>query len=348
LLGIAGVAAAVLMVLTLDGIFAGATRQLTRYIDTSEADVFVAQRGVRNMHMATSSVTLGDVLRLRAIPEVEWADPIAYTLDALVGVSGRQNGYLIGYAKEGHGGPVTLVSGTDPEPGEIVLDDRSAETLGVGVGDQVEAVGRSWSVSGLTTKMTAITNTFAYVGYDALAEASGQHGSANYVLVGARGDPTATVNAIRRVTGLEALTKQQFSAEEARIVGDMSTELMQIMTFAAFVIGLAVTGLTLYTATLSRLREIGVMKALGAGWARLARDIATQAAWTVGVAVAFAVPSAFGIGWLIERLTPAVSLFVEPASIGRAAVGTILLGALGAAVPLVKVARVDPATVFRR
>jgi putative ABC transport system permease protein len=347
-LGIIGVAVAVLMVLALDGIFTGTTRQLTRYIDTSQAEVFVAQRGVGNMHMATSSLPVTDILPIRELPEVAWADPLAYVLDAVVGPRGRQNTYLIGYPIGGHGGPAELVGGREPGHGEIVLDDRSAENLDVGIGDRVETAGRSWRVSGLTTGMTVITNSFAYMPYADLADASGQTGITNYVVVGAKGAPEATANAIRVATGLEVLTKPAFSAQEARIVRDMSTELMGIMTLAAFVIGLAVTGLTLYAATLSRLREIGVMKALGAGWLRLARDVTTQAAWTVGSGVALAIPAAFGLAWVIERITPTVSMFIGISSIGRAAAGVVALGALGAAIPLIKVAHVDPATVFGR
>jgi len=68
---------------------------------------------------------------------------------------------------------------------------------------------------------------------------------------------------IESATGFTAQSRERFSAEERGRVEDMSVELMQIMTFAAFLIGLAVIGLTLHAETLARLREIGVMKALG-------------------------------------------------------------------------------------
>ena len=68
LLGVAGLASALLLVLALDGIFAGAMRGVTRYIDTSPADVFVAQQGVRNMHMASSFVPLDALDDIRALP----------------------------------------------------------------------------------------------------------------------------------------------------------------------------------------------------------------------------------------------------------------------------------------
>ena len=54
--GIAGIATALLLVLALKAIFAGMEARLTAYIDSSGADVIVAQRGVRSMHMTESAL----------------------------------------------------------------------------------------------------------------------------------------------------------------------------------------------------------------------------------------------------------------------------------------------------
>jgi ABC-type antimicrobial peptide transport system permease subunit len=68
----------------------------------------------------------------------------------------------------------------------------------------------------------------------------------------------------------------------------------------------------------------------------------------VGAALAVAVLLAVGLGWVLGRTTATLPLVVEPSSVVRAAAGAALLGALGAVSPLIKVSRVDPATVFRR
>lgn len=347
-LGIAGVAVSLLMVLALGGIFAGAMREVTRYIDTSGADLFVSQRGVRTMHMSSSSIPLAAVERIRRLPGVRWADPILYDSGALVASDERELTYLIGYMPGARGGPASLVAGTEPGPGEIVLDERAAATLGVGVGGRVRTLDRSWQVSGLTSGMTNIVNSVSYVPFDDFATARGLGGIASYVLVGSSDPADVMVRRIEDATGLTAQSRAGFSAEERQGVRDMSTELMQIMTFAAFLIGLAVIGLTLYAATLSRLREIGVMKALGATPPRLGGIVLAQAAWTVGAALAVALLLALALGWVLDRTAATIPLVVEAPSVARAAVGGVLLGALGAIAPLVKVTRVDPATVFRR
>jgi len=348
ILGIAGVGVSLLMVLTLDGIFAGAMREVSRYIDASGADLFVSQRGIRTMHMSSSSIPLAAVEGIRELPGVRWADPILYDTGALVASDQRELTYLIGYVPGARGGPASLVAGAEPGPGEIVLDERAAAGLGVGVGGRVAIVDRSWRVAGLTTGMTNIVNSVSYVPFDDFAAARGLDRVASYVLVGSGAPTDVMVRRIEAATGLTAQSRARFSAEERQGVKDMSTELMQIMTFAAFVIGLAVIGLTLYAATLSRLREIGVMKALGARPGRLGRIVLSQAAWTVGAALVVAVLLALGLGWVLGRAAATLPLVVEAFSVVRVAVAAALLGALGAVSPLIRVSRVDPATVFRR
>jgi putative ABC transport system permease protein len=139
-----------------------------------------------------------------------------------------------------------------------------------------------------------------------------------------------------------------FSASERELVSDMSADVLRIVTGAAWLVGFAVVALTLYAATRSRLREIGVMKALGAGRAALARVVLSQAAWTIGVAVIVGATLTAGLGWLLSRTSSAVTLALEPAALARVAVISALVGASAAIAPLVKVSRVDPASVFRR
>jgi putative ABC transport system permease protein len=347
-LGIAGVAVALLLMLALDGIFAGATRQLTRYIDTSAADVFVSQSGVRTMHMSSSAVPLDAVQQIRSLPGVAWAEPILYQSGSLAAADARQIAYLVGYVPGAAGGPPTLASGTAPGPGEIVVDDRAGSAMGLRIGDRLTALGRPWRVSGFSAGLTNISNTVAFVRFDDFAAATGTEGVASYILVGARNTAGDVARAIEDATGLTAQTRARFSVEESSIVKDMSADLMKIMTAAAFLIGLAVVGLTLYAATLARLHEIGVMKALGARPRRLAGVILSQAAWTIGPAIVVAVGLAYALAAVVSRVSANVSVVIEPASILRATAGAALLGALGAVAPLVKVGRTDPATVFRR
>ena len=346
-LGITGVGVALLLVLMLAAIVNGAMRQVTRYIDTSPADVFVAQRGVTNMHMASSAVPLADLARIRTLTGVAWADPILYLPDALATPSGRQVAYVVGYLPGQQGGPVGLVQGRPPGPGQVVLDQRAAGNLGLKIGDSVRLLARTWRISGLTTELTNLANTVAFIRFPDLAAARNLTGITSYILAGTRSDPAALAHQIAAATGLSALTRAQFSAQERALVQDMSAQLLQIMNLAGYLIGLAVIALTLYAATLSRLREAGVLKALGATPARLATVVVSQALWTVGAAMAVALGLTFGLAAVLGRTGGNLSVVLEPGSVIRVAAGAIILAGLGAVAPLIKVWRVDPMTVFR-
>ena len=346
-LGVGGVVLALLIVLALDGIFAGAMRQTTRYIDTADADIFVSQRGVRNMHMSSSSIPLSAVGQVQQIEDVTSVSPVLYESSVLRVGDERQLSYFIGYQPELAGGPTALSEGNPPGPGEIIVDSRTAARLGVDVGDKVTALGRYWRITGFISDMTNITNTVSYLRLEDFAEARGLRATASFLLV--RTDNDTEVGArIEEATGLTALSKEQFSKEERQIVQDMSADLMRIMTLAAFFIGLAVVALVLYSTTLARLREVGVMKALGSSNGSTAGVVMSQAAWTVLPATAVAVAATAMLALALRASGSDIAIALEPGSVLRTAVAALVLGAIGAIAPLAKVARVDPATVFRR
>jgi putative ABC transport system permease protein len=87
-----------------------------------------------------------------------------------------------------------------------------------------------------------------------------------------------------------------------------------------------VVALTLFTATLAKLREYAVAKAIGAGSAWLTRTVLAQAAWAVGVALLVAVGLAVAVAAAVGAATPSIRLAIEPASVLRTAIGALLVG----------------------
>ena len=348
IIGIVGVAVALLLILVINGIVDGSIARVTRYLDTSPAEVLVAQSGVSNMHMASSTLPLADLATIRALPGVSWASPILYETDSLIAAPDeRMLSYVIGY-EPGQPGRPSLVRGAPPRAGEIVLDQQAAGELGVGLGGRVSILGRTWHVSGMTAQLTNIANSISFVRFDDFAAARSLPPITSYVLVGTGGSAREVAATIADATGLSALSREDFAESERRLVRDMTAQILQIMTLAAFVIGVAVIGLLLYAGTLSRLREVGVMKALGARLRGLVADVIAQALWTIGLAFLLAVALAEVIGLTLAATGSSIDVVIRPSSLLQAAVGGMVLGALGAVAPVARMARVDPATVFRR
>lgn len=349
-LTVVGVAAALLLVLVLRGIFAGAIDRVTYYIRTSPADVFVSQAGVRTMHMSSSTVPTAAVRRLAAVPGVAWVSPIGFTSGSIAGPDGRQLSYLIGYdTATGRGGPAHLASGRAPRFGEAVLDEQAAESLGIRLGARVTVLGARLRVVGFSTGGSSITNTTVFVTRSQFTAIRPTPG-VSYVLLGTSpGTAPATV-AHRLVTAVPAVTAQtreDFAASEARIVTDMSADLLKLMSTIGLLIALAVIALGLMTATLNRIRDYAVLKALGARTRSLAAAVTVQVLWTVALAALVAAGLAQVLAWLLPLTAPAVQITITPAALAQTTLGALVVGLLAALWPLRRVANVDAATAFR-
>jgi putative ABC transport system permease protein len=350
ILATAGVAVALLLVLILDGIFAGAMQQVTAYIRTSPADVIVSQHGVRTMHMTTSALPVDDVGRAREVGGVGWVAPIGF-VSGVIGTEtgGRQLSYVIGYSPGQPGGPHHLVSGRVPAEGEAVIDQIAADQLGLRIGDQVRVLGAWLRVSGLAEGGTSIVNTTTFV---TAAELDRIHGpTTSYLLVGARPGTSSTTLRDTLAAALPDATVQtrgEFARQEAAVVADMSADVMRIMAIIGFAIALAVVCLTLFTATLARLRDYGIIKAIGAPSGRLAGIVIAQAAWTIALAIAASAALALVVGRVVETVAPTITIAIEPSSVVRVAAGAVVIGAISALAPLRRVVGVDPASAFRR
>lgn len=349
-LTVLGVAASLLLVLLLGGIFAGAIERVTFYIRTSAAAVFVSQAGVKTMHMSASALPADTVTRLRSVPGVAWAAPIGLASGSVAGPRGRQLTYLIGYdTTSGHGGPATLAAGRVPRAGEAVLDEQAADSLGVHLDDAVTVLGARLRVVGFSTGGSSITNTTVFTTAADFARIRGG-APPSYVLVGGHRGLAPDVLARRVRAALPdttVQTREQFTASEARIVTDMSANLLRLMSTIGLLIALAVIALGLMTATLARLRDFAVLKALGARTARLAATVAVQVLWTVALAVAVAAALGQLLTWALPLAAPAVAVRITAGAVLQLGAGALAVGLLAALWPLRRIATLDAATAFR-
>ena len=348
-LTVLGVAASLLLVLVLGGIFAGAVDRVTYYIRTSPAQVFVSQAGVRTMHMSASALPADTAAAAARVPGVAWASPIGFASGSLTGPQGRQLTYLVGYDPvTGRGGPTALVAGRAPRFGEAVLDERAADALGVELGGRFTVLGAPVTAVGFSSGGSSITNTTVFVDLGTFARIRGPQPA--YVLVGttAGADPARVAHRLEgTLDGVTAQTRDEFATSEARVVTDMSADLLKMMSTIGLLIALAVIALGLMTATLNRLRDFAVLKALGSTTRRLAGAVAVQVAWTVALAAVVATVAAVALAQLLPSVAPAVDIVITPVAVARLTVTTAVVGIVAALWPLRRIAALDAATAFR-
>jgi putative ABC transport system permease protein len=331
-------------VLALRAIFAGFEGPLTSYIDRSGADVIVAQQGVRSMHMTESALPLGDVRAISHVPGVAHAEGILYRTAFVE--RGRSSGAvaLVG------GGPVPG-DVARPQTGEIVLDLALAEQLNVSVGDRVQVIGMPLRVSGEISGTASLASSYAFVARATLARALHAEQLTSYVLVRAR--PGVSAEALarrieREVPSVTASTTPQFADSERRLVGDMATDIVRAMMLTGLIIGIAVAGLVAYSQTLGQLRDCGVLRAIGLSARRALTLVAAQIAVLVGSGLVVSLVLVELLAAVGPRLSTGLALDVRPEDVLQTAALATAVTVGAALVPILRVARVEPASVFRR
>lgn len=350
---VGGVALALSLTLALDAIYAGVANQLTTYIDRAGADVWVAQAGVRNLHMVASSLPETVIDDVRAVDGVAAVTPILEATDTIAAGDERAVAYVIGLpAGAPMGGPWEIVDGSaQVGRGEIIVDRGFAMKAGVTIGDSVSILGSEARIVGLSEGTASLLNSVAFVSFDDFRAMRGNAPIISFVLVRVAAGASSDVVAAeigRLIAGVTAQSRTDFVAQERRIVTDMSADVISIMNVIGFVVGLAVVALTVYVATLARRREYGVLKALGARNRVLYRVVLAQAAMSVALGLVIGLAFIGLLGFLVARTGLNLELAISAASLAKVGLFAVVSAGLAAILPIRQVAGLDPAVVFRR
>jgi putative ABC transport system permease protein len=119
------------------------------------------------------------------------------------------------------------------------------------------------------------------------------------------------------------------------------------MNLSGLLIGLAVTALTLFTNTLRKRQEYGVLKAIGAENHHLYAVVLAQAVMSLVLGFGGAVAMIWLFGQVLTLAVPGIGLVLTQAALARVLLASLSIGAVAALIPAWQVARLDPAQVFR-
>ncbi len=141
LASIAAVAGAFVLVLFFEGVFSGESEKIVALIERTDADVWVMQKGVGNMHMASSFVADWKVDAVASVDGVKKVTPILY-LNSMIEAGGRNWISFIVGLEEGdkRAGPWKSAGGAIiPAKGEAIVPDIFASGAGLAIGDIISS-----------------------------------------------------------------------------------------------------------------------------------------------------------------------------------------------------------------
>jgi putative ABC transport system permease protein len=111
------------------------------------------------------------------------------------------------------------------------------------------------------------------------------------------------------------------------------------------IVGFVVVGQILYSGTLQYIREYGTLKAMGARNSAVVKVILSQA--MISAALGFVVGGVMAVGMKKAMAGANLTVALSPELYGATAVITVVMCSFAALLSIVKVLRLDPASVFK-
>ena len=346
---VGGVAFAVLLILIVVSLYRGWS-DVGRLYTQLPGDVWVSQEGTADPFHSTSFLPARKGAALARIAGVRAVIP-AYGRH----IAFRHDGHELDVYVLALDVPAGLRVAAEtrarylPPPGEINIDRVLAAEAGVGAGDPLPVLGRPLAVGHVHSGGTQLFETAFLNAADARALFGLPDRVSYFLLELAPGADLQRVSAAvaAAVPGSETHTSQDFATRFGRRVSEGFLAVVGVLMAIGFLVGGAVIALTTYTATVERAREFGVLKAMGASFGFLFRVVLQQSLIVGSLGSALGVVAA---AVAADRIRTAVPEFVTDLRLADVAIvlGVALgMSALAAWAPLRRIARIDPASVFR-
>jgi putative ABC transport system permease protein len=296
-----------------------------------------------------------------SVPGVERADRVLLNFAQLKLPDGGDLGVQVVGVETAPGlrpllGPWHVVAGDADrlrEPGAITIDASEYAKL------KMNKVGQTTEISGVRAEVVAMTSgirsftTSPIIFADLRTARSFLPGlgdeAVTYVLVKvAPGHSVTEVQAaIDALPHLKSFTTAQMSDRTRTYWSSRTGVGAGFFTTAVLgiIVGFVVVGQILYSGTLQYLREYGTLKAMGARNSAVVRVILAQA--MISAALGFVVGGALAVGMraVMAKANLPISLF--PGLYAGTAVITAVMCSFASLLSIVKVLRLDPASVFK-
>lgn len=354
-----GILFSIVLVAVQLGLYLGSSRMITANIDQANTDLWVTTFGAKSFEDGGLLLTDRERHQALATPGVQSVVPIVVSFAEWRKPSGGSSRVVvIGSDAEDKGLiPWSLAQGTleDIKAPEAIAVDKSYLTeLGInGIGDTAQVATGRVKVRALTEGVRSFTQSpYAYTTLNRARQLLGADGDrSTFLLVKlAPGADVARVKADlqSRLESAEALTTEEFRSRSLTQWLFRTGAGLALIGGALLgsLVGTVIVAQTLYSSTKDHIHEFATLRALGSSSGYIHKVILAQAGlsavigYGLGMTIALLILYASRNSSLPLVMTPTLAFWLFALTVGMCAIS-----ALSA---IVKVTKIDPATVFSR
>ena len=345
------VAVSFILVIFFSAVFEGESDQMIAYLKNMEADVWVMQKGVSNMHMASSMVWDWKVDRVARIPGVKEVSAILY-LNGPVKIGGKDwFSYIMGLSpKYQRAGPWDMVEGKAiPGPGEAVIPEVITQLTGVKIGDEITMIDRPLRVVGLSRGTFSMASSVIFVSHQDLGDLVEGLDQYSYIMVYAEPGVSAQtlVDLIKDdVDKVNALSSEDFIESDWQLAVQMGAEIIRMMTLIGTLLATLIVAFTAYSLIARKKQELAVAKALGFSNGQIYMAALCQSVMITSLGLLLTVILSYTLLTWLPTVVPQINLSVRLHQFIPIAIIALPVAVLASLTAARTVVKVDPMTVF--
>ncbi len=352
LISAGGVAFAILLMMFLIGIYNGIIKAFSAYPERNPAQIIVSREGITDMFHGVSIVSEKDAKAIQNTPGIDETVgmilmPAFYEKDGK-----KQDIFLVSYEPPSSlGAPWDIVEGRGiQEKNEIVMDAAFAKKNALELGDRINLVERDFTISGFNKGGSTILATFAFIQLEEAREILKLPEATNFLFASLKEgfDPVEVRADIEtRTEGLSILTKEEFIKNNLAELEETFLPIIYIMVAIAVIVGIAVIGLTVYTATIEKSKEYGILKAVGVKNLQLYLLIFQQAGISTMIGFLAGIILSFGVAYLVGEYLRIITVEFTAGTFAIVFALTVFMSFVASYIPVRTIAQIDPAEVFK-
>lgn len=349
-ISVGGVAFAVLLILIVVALYRGWS-QTGEVFEKLPGEIWVTQIGTSDPFHSTSLLTSGDVGLAASVEGVEAAVPVLSRQMLIPIGDGEESVRFMALALPG-GLQLSpdVVAAYAPAPGDIVIEETLSRKTGLKEGDRLVVRDVDLRVGEVRPRGGDVLSQFAFVHYSDAERIFGVGDIVNYAMLIV--SPGSSVDEVAAAVsagndGVRVYTSTAFAEAVRKEIDEAFLPVISILVVIGFMVGVAVVGLTTYTATIERAREFGVMKAVGASGGFLYRIVLTQSVILTASGFVVGLAAAILLARLAEQMVPEFVTDFRALDLAGVLVAAGLMSVIASLAPIRRINGIDPAMVFR-
>ncbi|MFQ6068526.1 MAG: ABC transporter permease [Candidatus Bathyarchaeia archaeon] len=347
-ISIGGVAAAVMLILFLAGVFEGFLVLYSSYIINSGADVWVASDGWRDFHSVSMLPrSLNDtILQVDGVKSVE--NIILLQSSAFKAGEKEIAAVLVGFNPDtGIGGPWKMHKGISRiNSGEVIVDRYLAHKNDLKIGDEIEVSTEKFIIAGISEDTNFVMYQIIFMRIEDASQILNLREIVTFFLVKANNPSEVADRISTQVPGVTAYTSEEY-VERAFAFMESFNPFFYIMIAAGFIVGISIIGITIYTLTMERQKEFGVLKAIGASNRQLYTIVLKQSLLIATLGFVVGTTLVAISSFIIPEFMPELVVFISPSMLFITFITSTLMGIASSYLPVRRIAKIDPAIVFK-